>query len=169
MFKHLLVPLDGSELSEKALATARLALGSEGTLTLLNVVDIPDPNLVLLYDMPVIPAYEDHHKLVARAQSNARDYLQQLAQRMQLPPTITVHTEVYLGNPTSVIVERAQALHVDAIVMSTHGRSGFSRWMYGSVTQRVLALMPCPVLIVPGQSSSPSQPTPSDAVTEAGY
>jgi nucleotide-binding universal stress UspA family protein len=169
MFKHLLVPLDGSELSEKALSTACQVLGSEGTLTLLNVVDIPDANLVLLYDMPVIPAYEDHHKLVATTQANARAYLQQLVQRLQLSPAITVHTEVYLGNPTSVIVERAQALHVDAIVMSTHGRSGLSRWMYGSVTQRVLALMPCPVLIVPGQTSSPTQPTPSDAVTESGY
>jgi nucleotide-binding universal stress UspA family protein len=80
-----------------------------------------------------------------------------------------IHTEVHLGNPTSVIVERAQALHVDAIVMSTHGRSGINRWMYGSVAQRVLALMPCPVLIVPGQNLSPCQPTSSDAVTEAGY
>jgi nucleotide-binding universal stress UspA family protein len=169
MFNHLLVPLDGSELSEKALYTARQVLGPEGVLTLLNVVDIPDANLVLLYDMPVIPAHEDHQKLVARAQSNARAYLHQIVQRMQLPPTITIHTEVYVGNPTSVIVEQARTLHVDAIVMSTHGRSGISRWMYGSVTQRVLALMPCPVLIVPGQVASPSQQTPSTPVTEAGY
>ena len=167
MFKHLLVPLDGSELSEKALTTARAVLGSEDTLTLLNVVDMPDANLVVLYDMPVVPAYEDHHKLVATAQTNARTYLQHLAERMQLPPTITLNVEVYLGNATTVIVERAQALHVDAIVMSTHGRSGISRWMYGSVTQRVLALMPCPVLVVPGQSISSPQPTPSDAAANA--
>jgi nucleotide-binding universal stress UspA family protein len=167
MFKHLLVPLDGSELSEKALLTARQALGSEGVLTLLHVVDIPDASLVLIHDMPIIPAYEDHHKVVAAAQANAREYLQQIAERMQLPPTITFHTEVYHGNPTSVIVERAQALHVDAIVMSTHGRSGISRWMYGSVTQRVMASMPCPVLVVPGQSTSSPQLAPSDAVVDA--
>jgi nucleotide-binding universal stress UspA family protein len=167
MFKHLLVPLDGSELSAKALATARQVLGSDGTLTLLNVVDMPDANLVVLYDMPVVPVYEDHQKLVKMAQTNARAYLKRIAEQLQLSPTITVNTEVQLGNATTVIVERAQALHVDAIVMSTHGRSGLSRWMYGSVTQRVLALMPCPVLVVPGQSTSPSQPTPSDAVISA--
>lgn len=167
MFKHLLVPLDGSELSEKALATARQVLCSEGTLTLLNVVDIPDSNLVLLYDMPVVPVYEDHQKLVKTAQTNALAYLKQLSERMQLPPGITVNVEVYVGNPTSVIVERANALHVDSIVMSTHGRSGLSRWMYGSVTQRVLALMPCPVLVVPGQSSPSHQPTSSDAIAHA--
>ena len=83
---------------------------------------------------------------------------------MRLPPTLKVNIEVCVGNVTSVIVERAHALHVDAIVMSTHGRSGLNRWMFGSVTQRVLALMPCPVLVVPGQGS-PTQLTPSDAVT----
>jgi nucleotide-binding universal stress UspA family protein len=169
MFKHLLVPLDGSDLSEKALSTACQILGPEGTITLLNVVDIPDASLVMLHDIPLVPAYENHQKLVATAQANAHDYLQRIVERLQHAPTLTVTIEVHLGDPTSVIVERAQSLHVDAIVMSTHGRSGINRWMYGSVTQRILALMLCPVLIVPGQSSFPSQLTPSDAVTEACY
>ena len=167
MFKHLLVPLDGSELSEKALSSACHFLGSEGTLTLLNVVDIPDANLILLYDMPVVSMRDEHQKLVATAQTNAHVYLDHIAERMHLPPTIILTREVRVGNSASVIAERAHALHVDAIVMSTHGRSGLSRWMYGSVTQRVLALMPCPVLVVPGQSSPLDQPTAAEAVTEA--
>lgn len=168
MFKHLLVPLDGSELSEKALSTARQVLGSEGTLTLLNVVDLPDINFVLLYDMPpVIAAHDNTEELLPAAKKNAQAYLDHIAERMHLPPSIIFTKEVCVGNSASVIVERAQALHVDAIVMSTHGRSGLSRWMYGSVTQRVLALMPCPVLVVPGQSSPFDQPTASHAVTEA--
>lgn len=165
MFKQLLVPLDGSELSEKALPIASQILDLEGILTLLNVVDIPEPSLVVLYDMPVVSAREDTGKLVAAAQKNAQAYLQQIVAKMQLPPTIRINLEVHVGNTTSVIVERAQTLHVDAIVMSTHGRSGLSRWVFGSVTHRVLALMPCPVLVVPGPTSSLPQLTPSEAVT----
>ena len=166
MFKHLLVPLDGSELSEKALHTARQMLGLDGTLTLLNVIDLPDVSLVMLYDMPpVISARDNTDKLIPAAQKNAQAYLQQVAETMHLPSTIKVNIEVCIGHATAVIVERAQALHVDGIVMSTHGRSGLSRWMFGSVTQRVLALMPCPVLVVPGQAVLPPQLTPSEAVT----
>jgi nucleotide-binding universal stress UspA family protein len=165
MFKHLLVPLDGSELSEKALPVALQALDAEGTLSLLNVLDVPDLNLVVLYDMPVTRPAEDPSKVIAEARKNAQTYLQHIAERV--PATIHVNLEVQLGNTTTLIVERAQALHVDAIVMSTHGRSGLSRWVFGSVTQRVLNLMPCPVLVVPGHDSSPSQPTPSDAVHSA--
>jgi nucleotide-binding universal stress UspA family protein len=163
MLKHLLVPLDGSELSEKALPVARRALGPEGTLTLLNVVDLPDVNIAVLYDMPVIPAGNTPDKLLAEAQKNARAYLHRVVERMQFPSTTQVNIEVGVGNTTSTIVERAQALHVDAIVMSTHGRSGISRWMFGSITQRVLNLMPCPVMVVPGQCTLPDQPTPSEA------
>jgi nucleotide-binding universal stress UspA family protein len=166
MFKHLLVPVDGSELSEKALPVALQALASEGVLTLLNIIDLPDVSLVMLYDMPpVISARDNTDTLLPAARKSAQTYLQKVAERMQRPSTIKVNIEVCIGNATSVIVERAQALHVDGIVMSTHGRSGLSRWMFGSVTQRVLALMPCPVLVVPGQAVLPSPLTPSEAVT----
>jgi nucleotide-binding universal stress UspA family protein len=163
MFKHLLVPLDGSELSERALLIAREVLGQEGTLTLLNVVDFPDISLVGLYDMPIL-ATRDPQNLGPAIQENARTYLHQVAEKLHLPQTIKVNFEVYMGNTASVIVERAQTLHVDAIAMSTHGRSGFSRWFFGSVTQRVLSLMPCPVLVVPGQIAMSRQPVADGAV-----
>lgn len=170
MFKHLLVTLDGSELAEKALNVARQVLAAEGTITLLSVVDMPDANLTMLYDMPVIPMRGDQEKLLATAQQNARSYLRRVAERLELPPTVHVEVEVYMGDTAYVIAERARALHVDAIVMSTHGRSGLSRWVFGSITQRVLSLMPCPVLVVPGQSpahadtsSATEQQSPADA------
>ncbi len=164
MFKHLLVPLDGSELSEKALPVATQLLGSEGTVTLLNVIDLPDTSLTFLYDVPIYPVRDEYQTLLNKAHKNAQTYLRHVAEALNLPPTITVNTEVCIGNSTSVIVERAHALHVDAIVMSTHGRSGINRWVFGSVTQRVLGLMPCPVLVVPGVVALSPQPTPSEAV-----
>jgi nucleotide-binding universal stress UspA family protein len=60
-----------------------------------------------------------------------------------------VDTVVEFGNPPDVIVEFADVRKVDAIVMATHGRSGVSRWIFGSVTNKVLAVATCPVLVVP--------------------
>ena len=59
---------------------------------------------------------------------------------------------VQFGDPASVIVDTAGQLHVDAIVMSTHGRSGISRWIFGSVTNKVLGMAECPVLVVPSEN-----------------
>jgi nucleotide-binding universal stress UspA family protein len=170
MFKHILVPLDGSELSEKALSVALQGLDLEGTLTLLNVIDLPDMNPVLLYDMPpIIAMYDNTKTLLPEAQKSALEYLRGAVERMQLPPTIKVNFEAPIGNTASVIAERAKALHVDAIAMSTHGRSGLSRWVFGSVTQRVLGLMPCPVLVVPGQGVPSVQTEPSDTDAIASW
>jgi nucleotide-binding universal stress UspA family protein len=166
MFKHLLVPLDGSELSEKALPIACQGLSLEGTLTLLNAIELPSMNYISLYGMIAMVPRHDTDKLVPAIQKNAQVYLRRVVEKTHLPPTVKVNLEVCIGNPASVIVERAQALHVDAIVMSTHGRSGLNRWMFGSVTQRVLGLMPCPVIVVSdhGQPPFPEQPTASETV-----
>lgn len=167
MFKHILVTLDGSELSEKALPAACNLLTPQSTLTLLNVVDIPEATLTMLYDLPVVPVQADHQAMIKTAQLNGLTYLRRVIQTLGLAPTITVNYEVCVGETASTIVERAQALHVDAIVMSTHGRSGLSRWVFGSVTQRVLSLMPCPVLVIPGQVPVPVKHPPLDAVGAA--
>jgi len=55
------------------------------------------------------------------------------------------------GVPTERIVRAARARHADLIVMGTHGRTGFSRFLLGSVASRVIATLPCPVLTVRGR------------------
>jgi nucleotide-binding universal stress UspA family protein len=61
---------------------------------------------------------------------------------------LTVSIKVLDGDVASVIVDTAEDYDIDLIVMATHGRSGLSRWMLGSVTERVLHSAPCPVLTV---------------------
>lgn len=150
MMKHILVTLDGSELAETALTVARRLIAPHGTLTLLSVVDIPDMTLYGLYDIPMLSVRDEHQQSLNKAQHYAREYLQRTAKHAHLPEDVTVQIEVFLGDAAAVIVERAQMLRVDAIVMSTHGRTGMNRWLFGSITQRVLGLMPCPVMVVPG-------------------
>jgi nucleotide-binding universal stress UspA family protein len=62
------------------------------------------------------------------------------------------------GNPTRRILDRANAWPADLIVMGTHGRGGFERFVLGSVTEKVLRKAPCPVLTVPPRSASSRLP-----------
>lgn len=59
---------------------------------------------------------------------------------------VTVETTVAYGEPSAEICEYAEAHDIDAIVMSTHGRTGFRRWALGSVTEKTIRGAPCPVL-----------------------
>jgi len=68
---------------------------------------------------------------------------------------IMVHTALAEGDPFTCILEQAQALPADLIVMGTHGRRGFDRWVLGSVTERVLHRAPCPVMTVNGRAQTP--------------
>ena len=61
---------------------------------------------------------------------------------------LALRTKVKDGDAAGVIIDTAVAENVDLIVMSTHGRSGLSRWVLGSVTEKVLRQAPCPVLVI---------------------
>ena len=149
MFKKILVPLDGSKLSERALDPA-LALAQQvgGEVILLSV---PVLKHMFVLDKAgyglLLP--DDSRK---DSQRELTEYLQTLA-KSQTHPEFTLRTELINGDAASVIVDTAVAENVDLIVMSTHGRSGFQHLMLGSVTERVLHRAPCPVLIV--RSSQP--------------
>jgi universal stress protein A len=63
---------------------------------------------------------------------------------------VEVRLLVEFGGSFTNIVDLAEKEHVDVIVMSTHGRTGLDHMMVGSVTEKVIARAPCPVLVVPG-------------------
>ena len=66
----------------------------------------------------------------------------------ELLPLVEVHTKVALGSPDGDIVDEAKKENVDLIVISTHGRTGLSHILVGSVTERVVRHAPCPVLSI---------------------
>jgi nucleotide-binding universal stress UspA family protein len=150
MIQHILVPLDGSQLAELALPYAVQMGYPNRHITLLSVIDIPEIQAYSLYEVPMTISPDAYNDFVANAERSARDYLQRIAEQLRTDSQLVINTEYYVGEPASVILDRARKLKIDAIVMSTHGRSGFSRWLFGSVTQKVLNAMPCPVFVVPG-------------------
>ncbi len=141
MYTHVLCPLDGSELAERALPHAVAQAKAFGArLTLLRVVEVP---LV-----PVMPeGITVDIDLLPHLREDARQYIatQVAALREQVSE---LHGEVMEGRAAETIADFAVDRGVDLIVMATHGRSGLSRLAFGSVADRVLRLAHCPVLLV---------------------
>jgi nucleotide-binding universal stress UspA family protein len=148
MLQHILVPLDGSKLAEDALQHARRIANRQGKITLLTAVDVPEMPMYGLYPPAAVP---DYQAAIQDALPKARAYLGQIAQELT-DAGFTVSVDAQVGDAAEVIARTAQELGVDAIVMSTHGRSGLSRWLFGSVTSKVLSAKVCPVFVIPSKS-----------------
>ena len=150
MLNHVLVPLDGSKLSEEALAYALKLVGPGGRITLVSAVEVPDIPTYGYYPTVALPDYEAAMKDMLPA---AKHYLEGLAAEL-VKGDVTVDTEAHIGEPSQVIVEMAGKHQVEAIVMSTHGRAGLGKWLFGSVTHKILGTKCCPVFVVPSKAAA---------------
>lgn len=142
MFDQILVSLDGSELAERALAPA-FALGQrqQGQVFLLRVaVLVPNTYLAGFYGR-LWP-----EQAVEPDREVAVEYLNTIRTRAPAPPR--VRNQVLEYGVAEPILDVAAAEGADLIVMSSHGYSGITRWILGSVAEKVLSGAPCPVLVV---------------------
>jgi nucleotide-binding universal stress UspA family protein len=148
MFQHILLPLDGSEIAEQALPPAlKLAAQFDAEITLLRVIQPP-------YVATHISgsAYGEVINSLRRiAYEEGMGYLkeQQAALRDQGHKT---HIHLVEGDDVAgIILNLIQTLEVDTVVMSTHGRGGISRWVYGSVADKLLRVATVPILLIRAQ------------------
>lgn len=148
IFRHLIVPLDGSSLAEAALpVAAHLAQVLEARVTLLHVIERDAPQ-------------EIHGQRHLADLAEAQAYLDQVASRA-FSPEILIERHVHaaqVSDVTESLVEHIQELDADLIVMCTHGRGGLQIRLFGSIPQHVLALGTTPVLLVhPAEKSHPAE------------
>jgi nucleotide-binding universal stress UspA family protein len=148
----LLVPLDGSALSEAALPWAeRLARDLHAQIGLCRVVPPPEAQLGKFQAWgPVVAPAADwmEEDLIAR---EARDYLEAVARR--LGPVGSVPTFVRAGAPAVEVAQLASEWQADLIVMSTHGRGAVGKMVLGSVADGVVRSAGVPVVLVRPQPS----------------
>jgi nucleotide-binding universal stress UspA family protein len=138
-FQKILVPIDFSECSKKALQYALpLAKRYNAALTLLNVVPIPP------YAVGEVSGGEYTPSL---ARTSAEQDLAKIVKDV-IRGEVVADTLVRNGSPATEIVELARAMPADAIIISTHGRSGLRHVLLGSVAEYVVRHAPCPVLVV---------------------
>jgi nucleotide-binding universal stress UspA family protein len=141
MYKKILVPLDGSEVAQKALEEAeRLAKTFDSELLLVQIVPF-----MPIYGSPelVTPLIIDEKQKEA-----AHRYLASLVENLKqkgLRATLTVKTGQQVP---AEILDAAKEMGADLIVISSHGRSGFTRWFVGSVALKVLTRAEIPVLLL---------------------
>jgi nucleotide-binding universal stress UspA family protein len=143
--KSILHPSDFSKASRAAFKKAiEMAKTMRGTLHLLHVM-APVP---ILGDGYVSPkTYDEFLTSATEAAQRQMDRLVKTARTAGVKATSTI----VQGVPADSIVRAARARHADLVVMGTHGRTGFSRFLLGSVASRVVATSPCPVLTVRGK------------------
>jgi nucleotide-binding universal stress UspA family protein len=152
MYEHLLVALDGSPAAERVLEHAEaLAKAFGSTITLLRATISPEMVLAQTGggDATVgqLATSLDPEPVVEADQDSAKTYLEGIAARLR-PHNVPVTVECPEGPANRVIVERAAELGVGLILMTTHGRSGLGRMVFGSTADSVLRHAPCPVLLV---------------------
>lgn len=141
MYSKILVPLDGSALAERAIPHAEeIAKGTGAELILIQVIGIP------LADAPEAGPAEEEKAFQAEVDS-ARAYLESIGVRLR-PAGMKVRSVVARGDADSEILGFAHRENVDILVMSTHGRSGISKLLMGSVAQKVMLTTKRPVLLV---------------------
>jgi nucleotide-binding universal stress UspA family protein len=145
MYKEILVPLDGSPLAEAALPDATaVAKAFGGRISVLFVLEpiglYPQQSMVL---SPMIPPPLSTDE----GEESARKYLDQMVRRLTMDG-VDARYVLKEGDPASEICDYTEAEKIDLIVMSTHGRSGLKRWVYGSVADRVLREASVPILLI---------------------
>jgi universal stress protein A len=141
---HILVPVDFSEHSEKAVRYATTVANRFGArIELLHVVE--DPFVTGAWNSEVfVPNLPE---LLNRLTQAAQDQMTQSKKRLAAHGFV-VETVVITGQPAPTIVEHATRGGFDLIVMGTHGRTGLSHVFMGSIAERVVQKAPCAVLTV---------------------
>jgi nucleotide-binding universal stress UspA family protein len=145
ILRRILVPLDGSKDSEVVIPRVEpLASQLKSEIVLLHVIaptyfvySIPGEAV----QMPFSPDDMD------RFSSKALEYLQSVVAALERKG-ITARAEVAIGSAADEIISMADEIDADAVAMSTHGRSGISRWAFGSTADKVLHAGNTPVLLV---------------------
>lgn len=151
MFAKILVPLDGSKGSQQALDVAlNLAKAEKGEVVVCSIVD----PILVVGTTPPSPAID---LLLTDRENEARHLIDDAVEKARRAG-VRARGEMHLGVPFDEILSLANRAKVHAIVMGTHGRSGVTRVLLGSVAETVLRGAPCPVIVVRETTSEPATP-----------
>jgi len=150
MYHKVLVPLDGSDFSEMVLPHIN-SLAKAGEIG----------ELILLYVIEAVPIKSRfYEELETNHKAAAQTYLSELVKNLKLG-RLKITSEIMQGDPASAIIDYTKDNGIDLIVLATHGRSGISRWVLGSVADKVMHYACAPVFMVrvPGcQDIAPKLP-----------
>ncbi|HEY8447641.1 MAG TPA: universal stress protein [Thermomicrobiales bacterium] len=148
---RIIVPLDGSPLSEEALPVAvRVAKRRNLPIHLVRIVEVEEIvdeiRRNLLGDLYTMPRDDAYALARSRREAAAADYLAKRAEQVRAEG-IEADVEVKSGTPAFELLDLARPS--DLVVITSHGRGGVQRWLIGSVAEKLVREADAPVLIVP--------------------
>lgn len=142
--KKILCPTDFSEPSLLALdAAIELAKVSGAEIILVHVV-----SPLAVYPFPEAVPASGNLLSLQETLAQGNDSVRHLV-RQKIPEGVNARGLVVAGNPADEITRSAEAERADLVVIATHGHTGWRRFMFGSVTEKVVRLSACPVLTIP--------------------
>ena len=146
MYQKILIPLDGSDLAECSLAHAKAV--AQGC----NVTDVIVFRVIEPFSTQTLAALaeaddESIRRVRQQNQQDAEDYVLKVKNNLRAQGVASRAVTVE-GSPADEILSYTEKNNVDLIVMSTHGRSGLSRFFFGSVAERVSRHSRAPVLLL---------------------
>ena len=156
---HILVPTDFSEYANQALDDAtELAQNLQARLTLLHVIDTTPLGVVEGAAMLPPSYWQEVEMSIEQSMEASLKRLDDVG--------VQGETIIARGVPFQTIIDTARDHNIDLIVMGTHGRTGLTHALMGSVAEKIVRLAPCPVLVTRGTTetaavSEDSRPNPS--------
>jgi len=153
MYQKILVPLDGSDLAECVLPHVKAIAGGCGVG---SVIFVQVADTFLSHPTGGGGWFNDEliKKYDAASKAAAERYLKKLASQSDYGK-VNIETKVLVGNPAEELADFAKKNKADLIIIATHGRSGISRWVWGSVADRLLRSACVPVLMVRAPGCEP--------------
>ena len=134
MFKTILIPLDGSSLAEAALEHGEVLARKFNS------------RIILLRVCTAAAQVDPVSGLDSR-----QIYLEEVAKGLR-ESSLEVEIRLQKGDPGRVIIEVAESTEIDLVILSSHGRTGLARWVYGSVAEKILHEARCPMMLIRAQS-----------------
>jgi nucleotide-binding universal stress UspA family protein len=160
MYERIMVPLDGSKLAECVLPHVDSIVRGCGSAHLLFIRVVEPVHIPVGLETDVGAFYTAQQAATiqngvdSENMAMAEEYLRRIADRKRHPGT-EVETKVLTGRVAETLASHAEKNGVDLIIIATHGFSGISRWVWGSVADRVLRAACVPVLMVRAPGCTP--------------
>lgn len=153
MYKKILVPLDGSELAECVLPHVENLIRGGGVDEII-IIRVVEPVFIPgggwtdgSYVITPADAEKTRKNLDDRNETEAADYLAGMAERIQSAKA-KVQSVLLKGKAADELIDYIKESDADLMVIASHGRSGISRWIWGSVTEKLLRSVCMPILMV---------------------
>jgi nucleotide-binding universal stress UspA family protein len=141
MYRKILVPLDGSDVAEAVLPHVEMLARANNSEVILLRVAVNPAYQFAMTDPSIVGV------LVSNMEAETEAYLKRMTAQLT-ERGLSVSAEMAEGNTAECILKIAEEKGADLIAMSTHGRSGVTRWLIGSVADRVVRTAKVPVLLV---------------------